>query len=147
MNKIPQGFSTITPTLTVNGAAKAIELYKKAFGATEDYRMEEGGRIMHACLTLGSSKIFLSDAMPETGCGAPTSSSFYLYMDDVDSAFKQAARAGLKELFPVTDMFWGDRTGCIEDPFGNKWTIATHVRDVTPEEMEEGRRKFAHKAA
>ena len=149
MSKIPEGFSTLTPTLTVNGAAKAIDLYKKAFGATEDYRMEcpESGKIMHACLNIGNSKLFLADTNEKMGCGEPTSSTFYAYLPDVDAAFAQAKKAGLKELFAPADMFWGDRTGSVEDSFGVKWTLATHVRDVSPQELEEGRKNFGKKAA
>ena len=151
MTKIPEGFHTVTPTLIVNGAAKAIDLYKKAFGAQELYRMEgKKGKIMHACITVGNSKVFLCDTNPEMGCGTPSSSSFYLYVDNVDSTFKQAKGAGLAENSPVQDMFWGDRTGNLKDSFGISWTVATHVREVSKEEMEEGRKKFAsnkHKAA
>ena len=149
MTKIPEGFSTITSTLIVNGAAKAIDTYKKAFGATEVYRMEtpDKKKIMHACLQIGDSKLFLCDAMPEWGCGTPSSSSFYVYLDNVDDAFKKAKQAGLEELSAVEDMFWGDRTGRLKDGFGNNWTLATHVRDVTDAEMEEARKKMAKKAA
>ena len=149
MPKIPEGFSTITPGLVVKDAAKAIELYKKAFGAKEDYRMEgnEKGKIMHACLTVGNSKIFLADADPKTACMAPTASTFYVYVDNVDASFKQAQGAGLKELYPLQDMFWGDRTGSFEDGFGNHWTLATHVREVSPQEMEEAKKNWGKKAA
>jgi uncharacterized glyoxalase superfamily protein PhnB len=148
LKKIPEGFHTVTPTLVVSGAAKAIDLYKKAFGAQELYRMEgEKGKIMHACIMIGNSKVFLCDAAPEMGCATPSASSFYLYFDNVDSAFKTATGAGLNELSPVQDMFWGDRTGSLQDSFGNRWTLATHVRDVSKEEMEEGRKKFASKKA
>jgi len=145
--KIPEGFATITPSLNLNNAAQAIETYKKAFGAQELYRMEcpgGTGKIMHACLTIGNSKIFLADAMPDMGCG-PSNSNFYLYMDDVDAAFKQARSAGLDEMMPPADMFWGDRTGTVKDSFGNAWTIATHVRDVSPKEMEKGRDEWMAK--
>ncbi len=144
---IPTGFNTLTPTLVLPDAAKAIELYKKAFGATEEYRMacSESGKIMHACLQIGSSKIFLCDANPTMeGCAA-THSNFYLYIDDVDSAYRQATKAGMKEAMAVEDMFWGDRVGNVKDSFGNSWTLATHVRDVSPEEMEEGRKAFTAK--
>lgn len=148
VSKIPQDFHTITPSLSVNGAAKAIDLYVQALGAKELYRMAspDSGKIMHACVQIGSSKIFLSDANPEKDCPA-TTSSFYLYIDDVDAAFKQAKQGGLQETFAVQDMFWGDRMGCVKDSFGNSWTLATHVRDVSPEEMEEGRKNFGKKAA
>jgi len=144
--KIPEGFSTITPTLIVDGAAKAIDLYTKALGAKEAYRMEcpETKKVMHACLQIGSSKVFLGDTNPQ--CSSPTSSSFYVYLDDVDSAFSKAKQGGLKEVSAVQDMFWGDRIGTVQDPFGNKWTLATHVRDVSPQEMEEAKKKMAAKA-
>lgn len=139
----PKDYPTVTPALNVDGAAKAIELYKKAFGATEDYRMEdEKGKIMHAALTIGTSKLFLADATMDSGCGTPSKSSFYLYMDDVDTAFKKARDAGLSETWPLTDMFWGDRTGTVTDAFGITWTLATHVKDVSPEDMEKGRKEF-----
>lgn len=145
-DKIPEGFSTITPCLMVKGAARAIDLYTSAFGAKEIYRMAaESGKIMHACLQIGDSRIFIADAGPELDCGGPSASSFYLYLEDVDSAHKKAVKAGLKEFYPVEDMFWGDRTGTVKDPYGNAWTLATHVRDVTDEEMEEGRQEFSKK--
>ena len=144
MAKNKEEFQTITATLVLDGAAKAIDTYRKAFGAQEVYRMDDGkGKIMHACLTIGNSKIFLCDTNPQMGTMEPTRGSFYLYKDDVDAAFKQARSSGLKELFAPQDMFWGDRTGVVEDGFGIRWTLATHVRDVSPEEMEEGRKKFA----
>ena len=143
--KIPEGFNTVTPTLIVDGAAKAIDLYVKALGVQELYRMPSPeGKIMHACLQIGSSKIFLGDAGPQM---AATTSSFYIYIEDVDAAFRKATQGGLKEKFPVQDMFWGDRMGSLTDPFGNRWTLATHVRDVTKEEMDEARKKMSAKAA
>jgi PhnB protein len=148
VQKIPEGFATVTPTLVLQDAAKAIELYTKAFGANEVYRMAcpDTGKIMHACLQVGSSKVFLCDTHPEM-CAQPTSSSFYLYVDDVDATFGKAKQAGLKDVNAPQDMFWGDRTGSVKDSFGNSWTLATHVRDVSPQEMEEGRKKFSSKAA
>lgn len=139
---IPEGFHTITPSLALADAAKAIDLYKKAFGAEEKGRAAcpETGKIMHACLEIGSSKIFLNDAMP--GMCTPTSANFYLYFDDVDAAFRQATSAGLQEVSPLQDMFWGDRMGSLKDPFGNNWTLATHIRDLSKEEMEKGRDQF-----
>jgi PhnB protein len=147
--KIPEGFSTVTPTLIVNEAAKTIDLYTKAFGAQEMYRMAcpDSGKIMHACIQIGSSKVFLCDTNPEMGCANPTNSCFYLYFDNVDATFAQAVKAGLKEMHPVQDMFWGDRTGTVADPAGNRWTLASHVRDVSPQEMEEARKKLGKKAA
>jgi PhnB protein len=147
MSAIPEGFSTLTPTLTLKDASKAIELYKKAFGARELYRMEgpNKDKIMHACIEIGNSKLFLSDVDPKMN-PTPSVSTFYAYFDDVDAIFKQAKQAGLKELYPVSDMFWGDRMGSLEDPFGIHWTIATHVREVSPQEMEEARKNW-NKAA
>lgn len=148
MPKIPQGFSTITPALNVNGADKAIKLYKKALGAKEDYRMETpDGKVMHACLQIGNSKLFLADVMPGMGCSTPSEASFYLYVDDVDGSYKKALQGGMSELYPVNDMFWGDRTGSVKDSFGIIWTLATHVREVSPEDMEEGKKQFMSKAA
>ena len=144
MPKIQGGFSTITPTLIVNGAAQAIEQYKKAFNAEEVYRLEcpETKKIMHACFKIGDSNIFISDANPAKGCAA-TTSSFYAYIEDVDASFKQAKQAGLQETQAVEDRFWGDRTGTVKDSFGTTWTLATHVRDVTVEEIEEAQRKLS----
>lgn len=137
---------TVIPTLTLEGAAKAIDLYKKAFNAKEEYRMDgPGGKIMHACITIGNSKMFITDASPETGCGAPSQSGFYCYVDDVDAMHAQAKKAGMTEYCPVDDMFWGDRTGSVKDPFGITWSLAKHVRDVSPEEMEKGRQEFLSK--
>ena len=139
----PEGFSTVTPTLVLTDAAKAIDLYTKAFGAKEVYRMPMPGssKIMHACLMFGDSKVFLCDTN-EQMCAMPSRSNFYLHMDDVDATFKQAAGAGMKEISAPADMFWGDRTGCVEDSFGIRWTIATHVRDVSPEEMNEAAKNW-----
>jgi len=147
--KIPEGFNTLTPTLNLANATQAIELYTKAFGAKEIYRLAcpTTGKIMHACLQIGSSKLFLADLNPDMGCATPTSSTFYVYLDDVDNSFQQATKAGLQETSPVQDMFWGDRTGSVKDRFGNMWTLATHVRDVSQQEIEEGRKKFSAKAA
>lgn len=141
---IPQGFSTITPSLNIQGCKEAIELYKKAFGATEDYVMlyPESNKVMHASLNVGNSKLFLCDYMPGSGCAEPSASSFYLYVEDVDSAFKKAKSAGLMEQWPVQDMFWGDRTGTLQDKWGNFWTIATFKREVSPEELKKGAQEF-----
>lgn len=141
VQKVPEGYSTLTPSLSVNGAAKAIELFKKAFNAKEEERMScEDGKIMHATLSIGSSKIFISDSMQDM---PPTVSSFYMYLDNVDAAIKTAKDAGMQEAYPVTDMFWGDRVGTLKDPFGNYWSLATHVREVSREEMEKGGKQYA----
>ncbi len=153
-DKIPQGFHTITPHITCKNATASIELYKKAFGAVEKdgpaMRDPKTGKVGHACLTIGNSKIFLADEMP--GCAAPageTSVGFYLYFEDADAAFKKAISGGCKEFMPVTDMFWGDRMGVVSDPDGYKWNVATHVREVSPAELEKGMKEMSekHKAA
>ena len=100
----------------------------------------ESKKIMHACIEIGDSKIFLADEMP--GMCAATTSSFYMYMPDVDASFATAKKAGLKEISAVQDMFWGDRTGSMEDSFGIRWTVATHQRDVSPQDMEKGQKEF-----
>jgi len=141
---IPEGFSTITPSLLIDGAAEAIKLYEQAFGATQDYCMNTpDGKVGHASLTIGSSKLFLSDLNPQSPeCGTASNSSFYLYFKDVDAQITQAKKAGLKELFPVQDMFWGDRMGSLTDKFGVRWTLATHVRDVSDEDMKKGMKEM-----
>src|SRR2546425_6827028 len=139
---IPDGYHTVTPYLIVKGAAEAIEFYKKAFGATELFRMPQpDGKIGHAEIRIGDSPIMLADEFPEmkylsaqTLGGTPV--SILLYVPDVDSVFNQAIAAGGEEQRPVEDKFYGDRGGSLVDPFGHVWHIATHTEDVTPEEME-----------
>ena len=148
-SRIPEGFSTITPTIVSKDASRAIEYYKKAFGATEVHRMmnPKTGKVMHACLTIGTSKLFLSDEMPEMGCVALSNNAspvnFYLYFEDADKAQQKAVAAGMTEFMPVTDMFWGDRMGCVVDAEGYRWNIAHFVREVSPEELEKGAREMA----
>jgi PhnB protein len=148
---IPQGYTTVTPSITLNDAAKAIEFYKKALGATERMRMTgPDGKIMHAEIQIGNALIMLNDECfgqrsPKSLGSSPA--SFYLYVEDSDAAFKKALAAGAKELMPLTDMFWGDRTGHFEDPFGYTWNVATHVKDVTPEEMKKGQAEFMKQMA
>ena len=138
---IPQGFHTITAGLTCKNASAAIELYKRAFGAEEINRMTgPNGRIMHAELQIGDSRLFLGDEFPGMAmaptAGAPPSQSLYLYVEDVDATYAQAVSAGCSEGMPVTNMFWGDRFGKVVDPEGHHWNLATHVEDVEPAEME-----------
>jgi PhnB protein len=141
--RIPEGFHAVTPGLTVRDAAKAIDFYKRAFGAVELYRMSApGGKIGHAEIKIGDSIIMLSDEFP-MGARSPQSAggttvTLHLYVQDVDAAFKQAVGAGAKADMPPTDMFWGDRYGQLTDPFGHSWGLATHVKDVSPEEMQKG---------
>lgn len=137
---IPDGYHTITPYLYIKGAAKALDFYKRAFGATELMRMEmPGGGIGHAEIMIGDSMLMLADEFPDMGVRSPLSlggngSSILIYCEDVDSLFAKAVAAGAKEVRPLKDQFYGDRSGTIEDPFGHQWTIATHKEDVTPEE-------------
>lgn len=141
---IPQGYHTLTPYMTVRGAARAIEFYKKAFGAVEKVVMKgPDGKIMHAELRIGDSLFMLADEFPEYGSMSPLSTGgsgmgLHIYVEDVDSAFDRAIGAGATIDMPVSDMFWGDRYGKLADPFGHKWSIATHKRDLSPAEMEEG---------
>ncbi|MGJ7918086.1 VOC family protein [Massilia sp. LXY-6] len=140
---IPEGFHTITPHLVCAGALDAIEFYKKAFGAVETGRMPgPGGKIMHAQLRIGDSPIMLADDFPEFGCNGPqalkgTPVFIHLYVNDADAVFQQAVAAGAKPVMPMADMFWGDRYGQLDDPFGHRWSIATHKRDMTPQQMRE----------
>jgi PhnB protein len=139
---IPDGYHTITPYLFVDGAAKALEFYKKAFNAQELMRMDgPGGRIMHAELQIGDSRLMLSDANPDMGANSPqklggSAVSILLYVDDVDAWAKRAQDAGIKVVRPVEDQFYGDRAGTFEDPFGHQWDIHTNIEEVPPEEME-----------
>jgi PhnB protein len=141
VSAIPGGFHTVTPGLTCKNAAAAIELYKKAFGATEIMRMPSpDGRIMHAELKIGDSHVFLADEYPGMSAaptpGAAPSQSIHLYVKDVDSAYQKAVDAGCTGVMPVADMFWGDRFGKVIDPFGHHWNMATHTEDVAPAEMD-----------
>jgi PhnB protein len=139
---IPEGYHSATPYLIVNGAARAIEFYKKAFRATELMRMADpGGKIMHAEIKIGDSPIMLADEVPQMGAKSPEAYggspiTIMLYVEDVDSTVKQAVAAGAKLTRPVADQFYGDRTGGIKDPFGHEWYVATHKEDVPPEEMK-----------
>jgi PhnB protein len=139
---IPKGYHTATPYLVIKGAAKAIEFYKKAFGAAEMTRMTQpDGRVGHAEIKIGDSPIMLADEFPEMGARSPQSLggspvSILLYVPDVDALTSQAITAGAKVVRPVKDQFYGDRSGSLEDPFGHQWHIATHVEDVPPEEMK-----------
>jgi len=139
---IPTGYHTVTPYLTVKGAAQAIDFYKRAFGAQEVERMPgpDGKSVMHAELKLGDSVVMLSDESPQGGTRSPqtlggSTAYLFLYVPDVDAAFKRAVDAGAKATMPPTDMFWGDRFGKVSDPFGHEWGLATHKEDVSPEEM------------
>jgi PhnB protein len=141
---IPAGYHSVTPYLTVNDGARALDFYQRAFGARETERMPgPGGKIMHAEFRIGDSIVMLSDEFPGMSTAkAPTSlggttGSLMLYVPDVDAAFKRAVDAGCTALMPPTDMFWGDRFGKLRDPFGNEWGMATHKEDVPPKQMAE----------
>jgi PhnB protein len=150
---IPAGYHTLTPYLIVKGAGAAIEFYKNVFGAVEIMRMAgPNGCIMHAEIKIGDSIIMLADEAPERGCSSPLTIGgspigMCLYFPDVDARFEAAVSNGAKVEKPLMDQFYGDRSGSIVDPFGHKWTIATHIEDVSPEEMDrrcqEVMKKFA----
>jgi PhnB protein len=154
VSPIPQGYNSITPYLVIKGAAQAIEYYKNVFGATEVFRMDgPDGKVGHAELKIGDSRIMLADENPSMGQGHSSAStigtspvSLYLYIPDVDRVVERAVAAGAKILRPVQDQFYGDRSGFIQDPFGHLWGVATHVEDVAPQELEE-RAKKAKQAA
>jgi PhnB protein len=139
---VPEGYHTVSAYLAVDDAERAIEYYTKAFGAKEVVRMSApGGKIGHAELEIGDSRIMLSDPFPQASTRPPkdlggTSASVFMYVEDVDALVKQATDAGATVTMEVADQFWGDRFGTITDPFGHVWSIATHVEDVPPEEME-----------
>jgi PhnB protein len=142
---IPEGFRTLTPHIVVSNASEAIEFYKKAFGAVEIWRSPgpDGKSIMHAEVKIGDSILMLNDEFPEMGSKSPktvggTSVTLSLYVEDVDKVFKQAVDAGASVIMPVDDMFWGDRYGMLTDPFGHQWAVATHVKDLSPEEIKKG---------
>ncbi len=146
---IPNDMHTVTPHLVCAGAADAIEFYKKAFNAVEGGRLPgPQGKLMHAMIRIEGSAVMLVDEMPECGALGPKSLkgspvTIHLYVEDVDAVVARAVAAGAKVTMPVADMFWGDRYGRLEDPFGHHWSVATHIRDVTPAEMQDAMRKMA----
>jgi len=139
---IPDGYHAVTPYLIIKGATKALDYYKKVFGAVELMRFDApGGRIGHAEIKIGDSPVMLADENPEGGYVSPqtlggTPVSIMVYVNDCDAVFDRAVQAGATVRQPVKDQFYGDRTGTITDPFGHVWTIGTHKEDVTPEEMK-----------
>ncbi|MBK5275969.1 MAG: VOC family protein [Desulfuromonadales bacterium] len=146
---IPEGYHSVTPMLVFKDARKAIEFYKRAFGAQELLAMPgpDGKGVMHAELLIGTSRIMMGEECPDQPCksaetagGSPV--SFYIYLENVEAAFGKAVEAGAKVLMPVQEMFWGDRTGNLQDPFGYSWTLATHTRDLTPQEIQQGAQSF-----
>ncbi|MBI5369499.1 MAG: VOC family protein [Planctomycetes bacterium] len=140
---VPDGFHTVTPSLSFKNARAAIAFYGKAFGATSVMCMAapDGGAVMHAEIKIGDSILFLNDESPAMGCksceslgGSPA--ALYLYVEDADAVFQRAVAAGAQVKMPVTDMFWGDRCGAVIDPFGYSWSISTHTEDVPEAEIE-----------
>jgi uncharacterized glyoxalase superfamily protein PhnB len=145
---IPKGYHTVTPSLCVAGGPKAIDFYKQAFGAQDIMRFPgPDGLLMHAEIRIGDSVVMLSDEMPDMGGKSPksyggTPVGFFIYTENVDAAWKKAIDAGGKSVMPLADQFWGDRTGCIEDPFGHRWWLAQHIQDLTPEEIRKNAEAF-----
>ena len=144
---IPSGFHTLTPHLIVRDAARAITFYEKAFGAQLLGKMlTPDGKVMHAAMKVGDSMLMLNDEFPEWGALSPVSSggsgvTLHMYLENVDAAFQKAVSAGAEVKMPVMDQFWGDRYGIVADPFGHKWSLATHVRDVSQEDMAQAQAK------
>jgi PhnB protein len=144
---VPEGMHTVTPHLTCAGAADAIDFYKRAFNAQEMARLKgPDGKLMHGMIRIGDSTVMLVDEYPDFGSFGPKSLkgspvTIHLYVEDVDAFVQRAVDAGAKVTMPLADMFWGDRYCRLEDPFGHHWSVATHIRDATPEEMQEAMRK------
>ncbi len=140
---VPEGFTAVTPHLVVDGAAAAIDFYRCAFGALEVLRMPmpDGRKIMHAEIAIGGARIMLADELPGMGSPSPkalggSAVTLMLYVEDADTVFDRAVSSGATVTMPLADMFWGDRYGRLVDPFGHHWAIATHIADLTPEEIE-----------
>ena len=153
VNPIPEGYNTLSPFLAVDDAAAAIDFYARAFGARERMRMGgPEGKIAHAEIQIGDSVVMLSDPFPQATSKPPkelggVSGGLFMYVEDVDAVMQQAADAGAEITMPAQDMFWGDRFGSVTDPFGHQWQIATHVEDVSEEEMAERSRQAMEQMA
>jgi len=149
---IPDGYHSVTPYLFARGAASAIEFYKNVFGAKEVLRMPgPGGRIMHAELRIGDSLVMLADENPQMGVPSPqtiggTATSLHIYVEDVDTVVEKAVNAGAQLVRPVKDQFYGDRSGTLIDPFGHMWSVATHIEDVSAEELRKRVAAMSHAA-
>ncbi len=146
---IPEGFHSVTPMCVVKDARKAIEFYKRAFGAEELFAMPgpDGRGVMHAEVRIGDSIIMMGEENPQEACksaetmgGSPV--SFYIYVGNADAAFRRALEAGAESRMPVEEMFWGDRVGTVKDPFGYSWMLATHTKDLTAQEIRQGAQAF-----
>jgi uncharacterized glyoxalase superfamily protein PhnB len=142
VRRVPEGYRTITPHLTVRNGSEAIEFYKRAFGAKELRRASgpDGKSIMHAELQVGDSRFFINDEAPQMGAMSPlalkgTAATIHLYVEDVDKLYQQAVKAGAQVVMPLADQFWGDRYALVTDPSGHRWSMASHVKDMTQEEM------------
>lgn len=141
-NHIPEGMHTVTPHLVCAGAADALEFYKKAFDAVETIRLPgPDGKLIHAMLVIAGSPVMFTDEMPQCGATSPntlkgTPVTIHLYVPDTDAFYNRAVAAGAKAVMPPADMFWGDRYGVLEDPWGHSWSVATHQQDLTPAEIE-----------
>ena len=148
----PDGYHSVTPYLVCDGAAKAIDFYTRAFGATELFRLPMGDKVGHAEILIGDSHVMLSDEWPDMNLlgpkhrGGPTA-SLMVYVDDVDAMFKRAVEAGGTVEREVENQFWGDRTGTVIDPFGHRWTLSTHVEEVAPDELQRRMEEFSKQAA
>jgi PhnB protein len=144
VKRVPEGHHTVTPHLTVREGAKLIEFYKQAFGAKELRRSvaPDGKSLLHAEIQIGDSRVFLNDEFPGMGACAPQGTNgspvhMHLYVEDVDSLYQRAVDAGAKVVMPLADQFWGDRYGVVEDPSGHRWALASHVQDMSPEQMKQ----------
>ena len=138
---IPDGYHTVTAYLIVDDGARAIDFYREAFGAEELYRLPMGGKVGHAEIRIGDTNLMLSDEWPDMQALGPNkrggaTASFVIYGPDCDAAYERAVKAGAKADRPPSDQFWGDRMGTVVDPFGHKWTLGTHIEDVSPDEMQ-----------
>lgn len=149
---IPEGFHTLTPHLICRDANRALEFYKQAFGAEELARMPgpDGKTVMHAELKIGDSVLMICDEFPDMNCRSPqaiggTPVTLHLYVNNADTAYDRAVKAGATAVMPPADMFWGDRFGKVKDPFGHEWSIATHKEEVSPEECVKRAQKFCSK--
>jgi PhnB protein len=153
VNPIPKGFRSVTPYLTLNDTARALDFYKRAFGAEVVVRMDgPGGKVAHAEIKIGDSIIMLGDEMPGSGTRSPqslggTTCGVMLYVENADAVFNKAVSAGAQVEAQLEDMFWGDRYGKLKDPFGHSWSVATHKEDVAPAEMQKRMQEFTAKMA
>ncbi len=146
---IPEGFHTLTPSMSLERCGEAIEFFKKAFGARELHRAPDpsGKKIWHADLMIGNSHLFVNDLFPEMGQKTNVTASLWLYTDHVDAQYKRAVDAGCTVRMALADMFWGDRSGTVADPWGNSWSLTQHVKDMTHEEMMKAGEEMAKAAA